>query len=267
MLAPANFSRNAEIPPGVFRRYILENHARGLAEIVPGEPKEGSLYIVASGPSLLETWPILRKRPGEIWALNAAFDWLCRKGIRPDYGACVAPENAILRYFQEAGEGDKYLFASQTHPRLVDRVLERGGSVTLWHAAFPEEWDMPIPKTNLIYGAGTIGMRVFDLAWVLGWRDVHILGMDACNSADGRIAVDTPMYEDKRHFLRTYVVNGRAFVGLSSHIRQVEDFANVINPLKGMNVTLYGDGALQWSQTIPANSTTERKSHDHVTYS
>lgn len=247
MLAPANFSGNAEIPPTVFRRYILQNHARGLETIVPGEPKSGPLYIVASGPSLADTWQELKDRPGEIWALNAAFDWLCKKGIRPDYGICLAPENAILRYFQEAGEGDKYLFASQVHPELIDRVLERGGKVTFWHAAFPENWDMPIPKENLIYGAGTVGMRVFDLAWVLGWRDIHVLGMDGCNSADGRIAVETTMYEDKRHFLRTYWCKGRAFVALSSHARQVEDFAGVLRPLKNLSVTMYGDGMLQWS--------------------
>lgn len=248
MLLPANFSGNAEIPPTVFRRYILENHERGLEEIVPSEARDGPLYIVASGPSLADTWAELKDRPGEIWALNAAFDWLCKKGIRPDYGVSLAPENPVLNYYQESGDGDKYLFASQTHPRLVDRVLERGGKVTFWHAAFPEEWDMPIPKENLIYGAGTIGTRVFDLAWVLGWRDVHVLGMDGCNSPDDRIAVETPMYDDKRHFLRTYVCNGRAFVALSSHARQAEDFGSIIRPLIGMNVTLYGDGLLQWSQ-------------------
>lgn len=215
---------------------------------MPGEPKDGPLYIVASGPSLEDTWPELIGRPGEIWALNRAYDWLCRKGIKPDYGIALAPENAIQLYFHEAGEGDKFLFASQVHPKLIDRILDKGGKVTFWHAAFPEEWDMPIPKENLIYGAGTIGMRVFDLAWVLGWRDVHVLGMDACNSLDGRVAVDTPMYPEQKHFLRTYICNGRAFVGLSSHVRQAEDFGAVIRPLKGMEVTLYGDGLLQWSQ-------------------
>lgn len=248
MLVPADFSGNAEIPPTVFRRYILQNLERGLDEIVPGEPKMGKLYIVASGPSLSETWPELLAGDGEIWALNAAFDYLCRKGVRPDYGVSLAPEDPVLAYYQEAGEGDKYLFASQVHPKLMDRVIERGGNITLWHAAFPEGWDMPTPKAGLIYGAGTIGMRVFDLAWVLGWRDVHVLGMDACNSPDGRIAVEAQMYDTHRKYLRTYVCNGRAFVGLSSHVRQAEDFAAVVRPLKGMEVTLYGDGLLQWSQ-------------------
>lgn len=249
MLFPANFSGNAEIPPTVFRKYIMQNVQRGLEEIVPGPVRNDPLYIVASGPSLADTWEELKGRPGEIWALNAAFDFLCKQGIRPDYGICLAPENAIRRFFQLPEAGDKFLFASQVHPELFDRVLERGGEVKIWHAAFPQDWDMPIPKQNLIYGAGTIGMRVFDLAWVLGFRDIHVLGMDACNSADDRIGVEMPMHEDKRQFLRTYWCNGRAFVALSSHARQVEDFAGCIRPLTGMTVTLYGDGMLQWSQS------------------
>jgi len=253
MLVPANFSGNAEIPPTVFRRYILENHKRGLETIVPGELKEGPLYIVGSSPSLADTWVELKDHPGEIWALNRAYDWLCKRGIKPDCGVALAPEDPVLQYFHEVEPGDKFLFASQVHPKLIDRVLDAGGKVTFWHAAFPEDWGMPIPKENLIYGAGTIGMRVFDLAWVLGWRDIHVLGMDACNSPYGDVAVDTPMYEEHKHFLRTYVCNGRAFVALSSHARQAEDFAGCIRPLTGMTVTLYGDGLLQWSQHSGGN--------------
>lgn len=249
MLTPVDWNGglNAVCPPSVFRRYIDENQKHGLGEIVPGEVKTTPLYIVGSGPSLSETWTELAGRPGEIWALNAAFDWLCRKNIRPDYGICLAAEDAILRYFQDAGRGDKFLFASQTHPELVDRVRERGGHVTLWHPAHPEWWGLPSPKGYQICGGGTVGTRAIDLAWVLGFREIHILGVDACLSVDGRIAVETPMYEEHRKNLRTFLVNGRAFVAMPSHARQVEDFAAVIRPLEGLSVTLYGDGLLQWS--------------------
>lgn len=245
---PVNWGpSNAACPPSVFRRYTEQNLKRGLGQIEQGEPKQGKLYIVCSGPSLLDTWRELLPRDGEIWALNAAFDWLCKQGVRPDYGVALACENQITRYFQEAGEGDQFLFASQTHPELVDRALERGASVTFWHVAHPEGWDVPVPKGVKVFGAGTIGTRALDLAWVLGWRDIHILGMDACISPDGRIAVDIPMYEDRRDSLRTFCINGRAFVAMPSHAHQVEDFASVIRPLTGLSVTLYGDGLLQWS--------------------
>lgn len=247
-LAPVNWGPpNTACPPAVFRRYLDINLKRGLGEIVPEQGKSTPLYIVCSGPSLLDTWTELKDRPGEIWALNAAFDWLCEKGIRPDYGVCLAAENQIVNYFHNIEPGDKFLFASQTHPELIDRATSRGASVRLFHVAAPDDWDLPMPKENRVYGAGTVGSRSFDLAYMLGFRDVHVLGMDACLSPDGRIAVATPMYDDRKDDLRTFVINGRAFVALPSHARQVEDFAGCIRQLFGMNITLYGDGMLQWS--------------------
>lgn len=252
MNAPVKWQLNAKAAPAVFRRNIEHNMERGLEEIETEEPKEGPLYIVCSGPSLRETWPELLNpdgtRKGTIWALNGAYDWLCKKGIHPDYGVCLAPENQITNYFQEMGPGDRFLFAATTHPELIDRALERGCSVTLWHSAQPDEWGMPIFSGPIIFGGGTVGTRSLDLAWVFGWRDVHVLGLDASLSDDGRIAVDTPMYDDRRDSLATYICNGRAFVAMPSHARQVEDFAAVTRPLKDMELTLYGDGMLQWSQ-------------------
>lgn len=251
MIAPVKWLLNAKAAPAVFRRNIEHNSGRGLEWCGVGDVRNGPLYIVCSGPSLLDSWEILQDRPGEIWALNAAFDWLCRKGIRPDYGVCLAPENAILNYFQEIQAGDRFLFATTTHIELVDRALERGAEVTLWNSAQPDDWDIPQPVGPVVYGGGTIGTRAIDLAWVLGWRDIHILGLDASLSADGRIAVDTPMYEDQRDKLQTFICNRRAFVAMPSHARQVEDFAAVITPLDGLSLTLYGDGMLQWSQSTP----------------
>lgn len=245
---------NAKEPPSTFRRYTELNMKRGLGEIAPAPAHSRRLYIVCSGPSLLDTWQELVDCDGDIWALNAAFDWLAKKGIRST-GVCLAPENAILSYFQEMKAGDMFLFASQTHPDLFERAVECGASITLWHTKHPDEWQMPERGGPLIFGGGTVGSRTPDLAYELGYRDVHILGMDACISTDGRIAVDIPMYEDRRADLHTYICNGRAFVAMPSHARQVEDFAAITRPLKDMAITLYGDGMLQWSQSVQTHET------------
>lgn len=252
MLASAKWQINCPTSPAVFRRYIERNVARGLDQIKVEEPKLQPLYIVCSGPSLIDTWQELIDCGGEIWALNAAFDWLSNRGIRSSYGVCLGAEDEILNYFQNADEYGRFLFAAQTHPKLIDRVLERGGAVTLWHPAHPPEWELPA-GSPLVYGGGTIGTRVFDLAYILGFRDVHVLGLDACLSPDGRIAVDRQMPDDRRDDLKTFSVNGRYFVAMPSHAHQVEDFAAILKPLTGMEVTLYGDGLLQWSQTPIAN--------------
>lgn len=240
---------NAKEPPSVFRRYTLLNLERGLEEIEMVPAHDRVLYLVCSGPSLRQSWIELLERPGnsEVWALNAAWDYLCKCGVRPDRGVCLAAENQILNYFNNLEPNDKFLFASQTHPELMDRVLNAGGSVTLWHTQHPDEWQMPTPEGKRIYGGGTVGSRSFELAYILGYRDVHVLGMDACISPDNMIAAETPMYEDRRDDLKVFIAGERAFVALPSHARQVEDFPHVLRPLKGMEVTFYGDGLMQWA--------------------
>lgn len=252
---------NAKEAPSTFRKYTERNLLRGLPEITNLPPHHERLYIACSGPSLLDTWEELKPHNGQIWALNSAFDWLCKRGVRPDVGVCLAPENAILDYFQEMQKDDVFLFACQTHPDLIDRAIDRGAQVVLWSTKHPEGWNMPVGKGPLVYGGGTVGSRSLDLAYVLGFRDVHILGMDACLSPDGRISVETPIYEDRRKDLRIFMINGRAFVALPSHARQVEDFAPILRPLQGMEVTLYGDGMLQWSQRGIDGSGTDSNSH------
>lgn len=243
---------NAGTPPAVFRRYIERNSERGLEEIISGEVTATPLYIVCSGPSLRETWHELIAADGCIWALNGAFDWLKDRYIVPDYGVCLAPENEILNYFRNIRRGNRFLFAMQTNPKLVDRALKCGGQVMFFHCAHPEEWKLP-GKEPRVFGGGTVGSRAIDLAYVMGYRNIHILGNDACLSDDGLISVDRPMPDDRRNDLRTFFVNGRAFVALPSHARQVEDFASVLRHLNGVNITLYGDGMLQWSQVQEGN--------------
>lgn len=231
--------------PAAFRRNVEINRNLGLPEIEYGKARTDPLYVVCSGPSLLETHHELKDKK-TVWAVNAAHDWLIKQGIPFTHGVAQAPEHQVLGYFQEIKPGTEYLLASQTHPELVQRILDAGGKVTLWHSHCPAEWGVEIAEPA-IYGGGTIGLRAFDLAWIMGYRDIHVLGFDACNSPDGRIAVDTPMYEDRKKDLRVFHLNGRAFVALPSHARQAEDFAGVVRPLTGLEVTFYGDGLMQWA--------------------
>jgi hypothetical protein len=225
---------------------VQRNLARGLPEIALAKAHDHPLYIACSGPSLRET---LHELVGKktIWALNSAHDYLIRNGIMPTHGVAQAPEHQVLGYFNEIRPGVVYLLASCTHPDLVDRALEQGAQVVLWHSDCPEDWGVDFGSRNTIFGGGTVGLRSLDLAWVLGYRDVHVLGLDACISDDGRIGPDTPLYEDRRKDILTFLSRGRAFRALPGYARQVEDFGRTIRPLTGLAVTLYGDGLMQWA--------------------
>ena len=243
---PIKWLGGVACPPETFRNYVERNLARGLPEIALTKAHDQTLYIACSGPSLRDTHKELLGKPN-VWALNSAHDYLIKNDIVPSHGVAQAPEHQVLDYFRKAGPGTEYLFASCTHPDLIDHVLSRNGKVTLWHSDCPEEWGVDFKGRNTIFGGGTIGLRSLDLAWVLGYRDVHVLGLDACISDDDRIGPETPLYADRRKDILTFISNGRAFRALPGYARQVEDFGRTIRPLTGMAVTLYGDGLMQWA--------------------
>lgn len=237
-------------PPATFRENVKINLARGLREVFPVEPREDALYICCAGPSLRET---AHETEGKkyVWALNGAHDYLIGRGLVPSHGVAQAPEVGILDNFKKAGAGVTYLFASCTNPELVDRTIAQGGRVILWHSHCPEEWGVDYSSSDTTHymtmGGGTVGLRAIDLAYMVGFREVHCLGFDACISDDGRIGPDLLLYEDRKQDVRIFLHNGRAFRALPSYARQVEDYGITVRPLTGLNLTFYGDGLMQWA--------------------
>jgi hypothetical protein len=72
---------------------------------------------------------------------------------------------------------------------LVDPRSERGGEVTASGIGKPRRMGYGIPKEQGWSMAAARLARAIDLAYMMGYRDIHILGMDGCVSVDGRIAV------------------------------------------------------------------------------
>lgn len=237
--------RSTVCAPSVFAENVAVNLKRGLEEL--GQPR-GPLYVACAGPSLRDTAEQLRgKKP--IWALNAAHDYLISRGIIPAYGVAQAPEHQILDTFKMMRPDVTYLFASCTHPDLVDRAVACGARVVLWHCAQPEEWAIDYGTRDFgtfIHGTGTIGMRTLDLAHMVGFRDLHVHGFDACCSPDMRIGPEQTIYADREKDVRVFEgADGKFYPALPSHARQVEDIDSVIKHLPGLKLTFYGEGLMQ----------------------
>lgn len=234
-------------PPETFKDNVKRHLTLGLEEVLPQPARSEPLYIACAGPSLRDTAHELEGKK-YVWALNAAHDYLLKRGITPSHGVTMAPEDGILGCFQTPSPSTTYLVASQANPEVLDRLRARGNRVMLWHAHCPPEWGVDFgDRDYLTYGGGTVGLRSLDLAWMCGFRELHLLGFDACVSDDGRIGPETPLYPSKRALLRTFTVGGRGFRSLPAYARQVEDFGVTIRPLTGLKITFYGDGLMQWA--------------------
>lgn len=162
--------------------------------------KPSIVCIVGGGPSLSDEVGALRrliKRGAKVLAVNKSHDWLLKRGLPCDYAALLDPKEWVAGYIDLALAGDKatvarcgklwrapkYLIASQCHDLVLEKFKGRPDAY-MWHAAaglgesdllkaeFPREaW------VN-IAGASVIGLRAVGLAHGLGFREMHLFGID-----------------------------------------------------------------------------------------
>jgi uncharacterized Rossmann fold enzyme len=153
---------------------------------------DGHAVIVGGGPSINKRLEEIRKRRSlgqSIWALNGSSQWLRRYGIIPDYHVLVDARKENKAFIVQPHFHTHHLVASQCHPRVFDKLFLH--NVTLWHANVAEfqpiieaanKHDRPI---HLFGGGSTVGLNAMTLAFGLGYRKIHLYGMDSSYSADG----------------------------------------------------------------------------------
>jgi hypothetical protein len=189
--------------------------------------RPAAVCIVGGGPSLSDEVGALRhliKRGAKVLAVNKSHDWLLKRGLRCDYAALLDPKDWVADYItlellaskeirKRAGKfwaDPKYLIASQCHDLVLEKFKGRRDSY-LWHAAaglgesdilrdeFPREMWVNIA------GASVIGLRAVGLAHGLGFRRMHLFGIDGSMKPppDGKAKPMLYAY-DKPHIDKTW---------------------------------------------------------------
>lgn len=158
---------------------VIKN-SRHIKKWVKSEPAHGGVAIVVGGgPSIADTIAELKAIEGKIFALNAAATFLSGHGIKADYQVIMdaRPETASL-----IGPAKDYLFASQVHPKC----FRKKPSATLWHATYGNV--LPTEQENFpehsdgyvtIGGSVSVGNTCLALLYALGYRKIHVFGMDS----------------------------------------------------------------------------------------
>lgn len=149
--------------------------ARGLPVCRRSPRRTGRLAIVGSGPSVLDYIEELRTWPGEIWAINGAYDFLRGEGIVPHGFVGMDPVPGLAEYVAKTHKDTTYFISSVCDPAVFDALKDQ--HVWLWHS----KWDaMPYPADQCIVSGGTTCItRAPFLGNLLGWRDMVIFGADS----------------------------------------------------------------------------------------
>ncbi len=135
--------------------------------------REGQLAIVASGPSLRDYQHELVDWPGEVWAINGAYNFLLDQNIIPDGFFAIDPLPGLSEYVQKAHSKTTFYIASTGDPSVFDAL--EGHKVQVFHAA-----GMDYPQGQWQIGGGTTAAtRVGYLGLLQGWREMVMYGVDS----------------------------------------------------------------------------------------
>lgn len=175
---------------------MRENCQRDLPWFIAGDYSQGcDLVVVAGGPSVrtrLEAIRDRQKRGAKVLACNGARKLLVENGIVPDAIAFLDMQEEVLGFLGDPPDDALYLIASIVHPSVLDALADK--HVLLWHCDYGEGRnkdqadilnDHPEKPGSLIGGGNTIGVRSLNLGYLMGFKSIHLYGLDSSYADDG----------------------------------------------------------------------------------
>jgi hypothetical protein len=202
--------------------------------------------IVGGGPSLKETIGEVKWRFGigqDIWALNNAGLFLANNNLLIDTQVILdaRPENASF-----VVDANRYLISSQCDP-AVFKASPKARTV-VWHPhteivneVVKDVKDKPV---HLIGGGTTVGMLAISMAYIMGYRKIHLYGFDSCYRGDTHHAYDQSMNDAEK--IIDVVWNDRKYKCAPWMAGQATEFVNLYRffVLRGCIITAHGDGLI-----------------------
>lgn len=213
---------------------VASSVARKLRTIRSQEPNDRSLAIVGGGPSAIDFLDEIRGYD-DVWCVNGMLDWLIEQGIKPKGYVIIDPEPIMTQYLKNPPDDVVYYVGSVCHPDTFDALKDR--NVVLFH---PLMDDMPIVDNKAVIGGGpTVLTRAPQLAYRLGYRDVHLFGADSSYESGIHHIYDAPMDPIVRVSLDDVIYETS---GVFLH--QVAYFQQILHwfQSKGANFEIHGRG-------------------------
>ena len=199
--------------------------------------------IVGGGPSLINDIGMVRARQksGQIvFALNGSAKLLADHGIEAEFQVILDAKESNFSFISESVH--TYLLASQVNPKLIDALKD---FAVIWHASIPGMRDLfPKERKNdiLICGGTTVLTRCMTLVHAMGYRRMHLFGVDSSFSGDEHHAYK----QDQNDKPSRVTVNGKDFMSCPWMIAQVNEFQTMASFLAddGSKISVNGDGLL-----------------------
>ena len=211
---------------------------------------DGHAVIVGGAPSVKRCLDEIRWRKSigqKIFALNNAFSYLREQGIEADAQVIVDAREENAKFVPSTSTAVHYI-ASQCHPAVFDAA--KGLNTVLWHAnngILDEALVNPKKQTEvLISGGTTVGLSAMVIAHALGYRMLHLYGMDSSFEETAHHAYEQKLND--KDIVLDVVCQGRPFRASPWMVAQVNQFQELALILANDNatITVHGEGLLPW---------------------
>lgn len=220
-----------------------------LVHVPMDEHNEKTAIIVCYGPSLQDTWTDLvgqlKFNGGDTFSVSGAHDFMIRREMFPTYHIECDPRPHKAENLTRPTKGVQYLIASCCHPSLVDKLLPY--DLTLWHMHNGADSVAPIeelePDQFMVHGGGNAGLRAIAVAYVMGYRNFIIYGMDYSFKDDGQQWAGK--HVGKKKSTIEVVCDGEKFLTSSVNVSYCRHFLMTIENAPGAQFQLVGNGLLQ----------------------
>jgi uncharacterized Rossmann fold enzyme len=217
----------------------------GIGRVQPHDVRTESAAVVCFGPSLKETWEQVRNFK-YIFSCSGSHKFLLERGITPTWHCEVDPRNHKIKLLGEPHPDVEYLVSSTCHPDYLKHL--EGHKVKLWHVYDPSEaGNILLPAGEwAMLGGCDIGLRALTLAAFLGFRDLHIFGMDqsagTVESPEERHAAEHPHSGKKFH---TVDYGGKTYRTTQAMLEACRGVWHELDQMPKVKCTFYGEGLCQ----------------------
>jgi len=200
--------------------------------------------VVCYGPSLNKTWKEIPKFK-KIMTCSGAHKFLLDKGIVPTWHVDLDPREHKVKMLGTPHKDVEYLMASTCHPTMWD-VLE-GFDVKLWHIYSNEDnknISLVYPRGDwIVTGGNNVGLRCLVMARLMGYRNLHVFGMDFSFPKDSLHHAGEHLNVHKKIYEVPY--QGKMYYCEPVMVDYARQFFHEMNQLPDVRVLLHGEGLLQ----------------------
>jgi hypothetical protein len=215
--------------------------ARPIGRLQPQPRREESIAVVGFGPSLQETWEKVRDFPFVV-SCSGAHRFLIDRGIIPNWHVEVDPRAHKITLMGAPHPSVEYLVASTCAPAYFDHLAD--SNVKLWHIFDGSEDGVRMlpPGDWAVTGGCDAGLRSMTMAAFLGFRDLHVFGLDGCARGENRHAGDHPYGKQK---YAEVIHNGKTYYTTPAMLAAAKGTVHELEQMPAVRATFYGEGLTQ----------------------